>query len=135
MLDATEVRDAFPKPQSQAFTLAGLKRASRWLSDFAASVTSQNGEDGIVAKALSLLPDLNHWCVEFGAWDGVHRSNTANLIRNHDYSAVLIEGDPAKYRELASNYADNPRVIARNQFVGFTSDNNLDRELRDRLGR
>ena len=44
---------------------------------------SQNGEDGIVLEILKRLKlNLrNKWCCEFGAWDGIHGSNTFNLIK------------------------------------------------------
>ena len=76
--------------QWEFLTLAQLKRASRWLNEFAGNVTSQNGEDGLIAKALSLLPDLTLWCVEFGAWDGKHLSNTYDLVDSKGYHVVLI---------------------------------------------
>ncbi|MBX3181891.1 MAG: FkbM family methyltransferase [Polyangiaceae bacterium] len=76
------------------------------LSSFARNVHSQTGEDGVIEEALRRLAEhvpLDRWCVEFGAWDGLHLSNTLNLIRNQQYSAVLIEADPKKYRELCAN--------------------------------
>jgi len=44
---------------------------------------SQNGEDGVVLEIIKRLK-LNHrnkWCCEFGAWDGIHGSNTFNLVK------------------------------------------------------
>lgn len=55
------------------------------LDGFAADVTSQGGEDGIIREILNRLSgkiELSNWCVEFGAWDGIRYSNTLNLIRN-----------------------------------------------------
>ncbi|CAN0123266.1 unnamed protein product [Heterosigma akashiwo] len=47
---------------------------------------------------MELLADggntMNKWCVEFGAWDGKHLSNTWSLINEHGWSSVQIEGDP-----------------------------------------
>jgi hypothetical protein len=96
------------------------------LLDYAANVFSQNGEDGILARVLDLLPDTDGWCVEFGAWDGQHLSNTCNLIQERDYAGVLIEADRKKYFELSERYADNPKITALNRFVGFGCDDNLD---------
>jgi hypothetical protein len=59
--------------------LKQLQEQSRWLSRHASNVTSQCGEDGIIAKALSLIPERTFWCVEFGAWDGKLYSNTYDL--------------------------------------------------------
>lgn len=66
------------------------------------NVYSQNGEDGIISDILSRLPnsDLNRWCVEFGAWDGKHMSNTFNLVERDDYSAIYIEGNPSYFEIL-----------------------------------
>ena len=52
-----------------------------------------------MSKALEMLPNKNQWCVEFGAWDGKYLSTTL-LLREQGYSAVLIEGDQEKFKEL-----------------------------------
>lgn len=98
--------------------------------DFKADTFSPAGEDGIIAKILSLLPKNDKWCVEFGAWDGKFLSNTRNLIENNGYSAVLIEGGKEKFKDLEKNYSKNPRVITLNRFVGFGKKDNLDQILR-----
>jgi len=103
-----------------------MVKENRWLSEYAGNITSQRGEDGIVAKALEVIGDNNHWCVEFGAWDGKEYSNTYNLITNKGYSAVLIEADPGRYAKLVENFKGNSRVIPVNALVGFENDNNLD---------
>jgi hypothetical protein len=93
----------------------------------AASVTSQHGEDGILAHALDLIgSECDRWCVEFGAWDGKHLSNTYELIQKCGYSAVMIEGDARKFRDLQSTYSSNQRVICANRWVGFDSQDGLD---------
>ena len=79
----------------------------RPLESFQFNKFSQNGEDGIIQELLnriSLQTSLNRWCCEFGAWDGVHLSNTARLILEDDFKAVLIEGDPARIRDLQKNF-------------------------------
>ncbi len=96
------------------------------LLDYASNVYSQSGEDGILAKILDRLPARDRWCVEFGALDGQHLSNTCNVIERQDYSAVLIEGDKKRFDELTRRYAGNARVIAINAFVGFTPADGLD---------
>jgi hypothetical protein len=90
------------------------------LSDFKYNVYSQNGEDGIIEEIFNWLPKdkLDHWCVEFGAWDGIHLSNTCNLVRHSNYKAVLIEADKKRYKQLLSNFpSDN--VIKLNKWVNF----------------
>ncbi|WP_295399002.1 hypothetical protein, partial [uncultured Thiocystis sp.] len=89
------------------------------LHTFAQNIYSQNGEDGIIAevlKRISRSSELDHWCVEFGAWDGVYLSNTYNLIKNKGYKAVLIEGDQKKHNELCKNIPQCD-VIKLNAFV------------------
>jgi hypothetical protein len=99
-------------------------------ADRAADVHSQNGEDGIITALLDRLPETDRWCVEFGAWDGIHLSNTRHLIESRQYGAVLIEADPARCNELRRNCASFPRVQAVEGFVGFTEADGLDAILR-----
>jgi hypothetical protein len=109
--------------------LEHLKRASRWLNEFAQNITSQSGEDGLISKALSILPDLTFWCVEFGAWDGKHLSNTFDLVDRKGYKVVLIEGDEAKYKQLCGCYPHKDRAVFENAFVGWSESDSLDRIL------
>jgi len=107
-------------------TLEELKKRSRWLNRSASNVYSQAGEDGIIAKALTMLPATNRWCVEFGAWNGKYLSNTYNLVENSQYNAVLIEGDQRRYQSLCREYPFKDRAIFVGQFVGWTEHENLD---------
>ena len=105
-------------------------RTNQWLSEFAKDINSQTGEDGIIGKILEVVSDNDHWCVEFGAWDGIYLSNTFNLIANKGYSAVLIEGERKRFRQLQKNFRGNGRVKPINAFVGFEEDNGLDSLLK-----
>ena len=69
------------------------------LNNYSKKINSQFGEDGILLEVLKRLgtENLDRWCVEFGARDGISDSNTYNLIKNHNYKAVLIEGDTDYY--------------------------------------
>jgi hypothetical protein len=102
-----------------------VKRESAWLLDHRANVTSQIGQDGIVAKIFDLIGHGQKRCVEFGAWDGKYLSNTWNLIANDNWSAVLIEGDRGKFRQLIATHP-YPRVKAINRFVQWEGDDALD---------
>src|SRR5210317_1091770 len=70
--------------------------------------TSQNGEDGVIARLFQLLPFSNkRFCVDVGAWDGVHLSNTHSLLVRDEkqsagstWSGVLIEADPLRFKSL-----------------------------------
>lgn len=106
-----------------------MNNETQWLLDYSSNTYSQTGEDGVIAKILSLLPETDGWCVEFGAWDGVHLSNARRLILEERYRAILIEGDERKFQSLRSNYAGNNEVKTLNTFVGFDADNGLDRIL------
>lgn len=105
-------------------------KPNHWLNGFAANVNSQTGEDGIIEKVLESISDDNRWCVEFGAWDGRYLSNTYNLIANRGYSAVLVEGDRKKFRQLQKNFRANEKVIPIHAFVGFEEYDGLDSLLR-----
>jgi hypothetical protein len=101
------------------------------LKSFEKNVYSQNGEDGVIQEILLRISKevvLDHWCVEFGAWDGVYLSNTCRLIREDNYRAVLIEGDPARVKQLHENFAlRDVSIIC--QFVSFDGKNTIDNIL------
>ena len=78
-----------------------MNKEPQWLLDYSSDTYSQGGEDGIIAKILSLLPETDGWCVEFGAWDGIHLSNVRKLILEKRYRAVLIEGDSYRTKNKA----------------------------------
>jgi hypothetical protein len=110
---------AIEKPSPQGPPLARYYR-----NDF-----SQAGEDGIIEQILRVLPASERpWCVEFGAWDGEHLSNTARLVRL-GYCAVLIEADPARFAALEAKFADNPKVVCQPGFVRFDPPDSLDERL------
>ena len=101
-----------------------------WLLEFKRDEFSQTGEDGIIEKILEVLPHSDKWCVEFGAWDGIHLTNTRHLILSKDYSAVLIEANKKKFLDLEHNYRQQKnKVVPINCFVGFGDNDNLDRIL------
>ena len=106
--------------------LKQLQEQSRWLSQHASNVTSQCGEDGIIAKALSLLPQRTSWCVECGAWDGKRFSNTYDLITSRNYRGVLIEADPVRFTDLERTHGASGRNVLLNASVGFSSSDSLD---------
>ena len=95
------------------------------LIKYAHNNTSQNGEDGIIDRLFNvLLPPPSsststkkRYCVDVGAWDGIHLSNTYSLLvgntmsndvdedgatttTNSDWSGVLIEANAQRYQEL-----------------------------------
>jgi len=77
------------------------------LIQYSFNKTSQSGEDGIIQKLFELIPyneNTIRWCVDVGAWDGKHLSNTHSLLssKKQKWNGVLIEGDISKYQELVS---------------------------------
>lgn len=106
--------------------LKQLQEQSRVLARYASNVTSQCGEDGIIARALSLLPERTFWCVEFGAWDGKLFSNTYDLIKSQNYRGVLIESDRVRFRDLEVTHGASGRNVLLNAFVGFSKSDGLD---------
>src|ERR1700758_236619 len=93
-------------------------------NECARNAYSQFGEDGIIEEILHLLP-RDKWCVEFGAWDGRHASNTYNLIKNQGYRAVLIEADEKKYELLRKNLEPHDAILL-NRYVSFDGVDKLD---------
>lgn len=116
-----------PKPMNRSLNRTRIA-ADRgpWLSERSAKVTSQSGEDGILAAILDRIEEPSKWCVEFGAWDGIHLSNTSNLVANRGYSAVLIEGDPERFIDLTANVRGNDKVHTFRRLVGWGDADGLD---------
>ena len=68
---------------------------AQWKDDLescASSQFSQGGEDGVLLRLFEHIGVAHRYFVEFGAWDGRHLSNTANLRLNHGWSGLLMEG-------------------------------------------
>jgi len=103
----------------------------RPLAEFESSVHSQHGEDGLlgeVFRRIGAAGELSEWCCEFGAWDGLHLSNTANLILNHGWRAVLIEARPERCDLIRDNLPAD-RVHAVCAMVSTTGPGRLDELL------
>lgn len=103
------------------------------LSIFKANITSQWGEDGIIAEIFRRIGAGSKRCIEFGAWDGKHLSNIWSLWHEHGWAAVLIEADRERATELVKSMVDFPGVAVVNALVNPAGANTLDAIL-DRLG-
>ena len=96
---------------------------------------SENGEDGVLLYILKKTKIIKNtkplWCCEFGAWDGIHGSNTFNLVKNYNFNAVYIEGDKKKFLDLLETRKKFPKIIAFNKFISskVQSLNSLDKIL------
>lgn len=106
-------------PVLRIVDLDRTKPESCWLLKHAKKEYSQNGEDGILEKLWEVIGAENKWCVEFGAWDGVHLSNTCHFIRQHGWSGVLIEGNEAKFAEIKQNFPGRDDVHPVCTTIGF----------------
>ncbi len=96
------------------------------LRDYRATVTSQDGEDGILAELFRRIGTHNKWCVEFGALNGTHDSNTWTLLMNDGWSGVFIEADRTYFEKLVEVYKDVPRAHCFNEFVSYEGEHSLD---------
>lgn len=108
-----------------------MEKEPDWLLKYKNNINSQAGEDGIIKKILEIIPENDQWCVEFGAWDGIYLSNVRSLIKQQNYSAILIEGSKKKHEELTKNYSEYKNIITLNEFVGYSKIDNLDNILKD----
>jgi len=85
----------------------GLLRSGQPLPDIAdteATFFSQNGEDGVLLYLLALLGHGNRTAAEICAGDGLE-CNSANLIVNHGWFALLVDGDAENVRRGREFYA------------------------------
>ncbi len=96
------------------------------LKGYKKDVASQHGEDGIIEEIFRRIGATNKWCVELGALNGTHHSNTWNLIMREGWSGVLIEADPTYAEKLYQVYKDTPRAHCFNEFVEFQGEHSLD---------
>jgi hypothetical protein len=96
------------------------------LAQYARDVASQGGEDGLIEHIVGVISPEHHYCVEFGAWNGKVYSNSYNLIANHDWTGILIEGNANRFRELVHTYRNRPDVACLNRFVHFEGEDRLD---------
>lgn len=94
------------------------------------NVTSQWGEDGIIEEIFKRIGHANGskdvLCVEFGAWDGKHMSNTWNLWHEKAWSALLIEGNKQRCSKLKEDVKNYPKVIPYQAYVEKNGANSLD---------
>jgi hypothetical protein len=65
---------------------------------------SQNGEDGILLYLFALVGTTGKRCVELCCGDGIE-CNTANLILNHGWTGLLVDGRADRIRRGRSFYA------------------------------
>jgi hypothetical protein len=89
------------------------------------NIHSQCGEDGLIEFFIKKMKVELGYFVEFGAWDGRHLSNCANLA-DKGWSGCFIEGSPERYKDLLLTYDNNEKINPVNCFVSPDGDNSLD---------
>lgn len=99
-----------PFLEEHAGRLDKARVPSNRLLEYQSNVTSECGEDGIIAHIFDKLGSGGRYCVEVGAHDGVKFSNTRSLIHDRDWSGLLIESDPAAFAQLRELYKDSRKV-------------------------
>ncbi|CAK4734345.1 hypothetical protein AeMF1_004970 [Aphanomyces euteiches] len=111
------------------------RKQNDWLIKHAFNVTSQGGEDGVIGKVFEVIgaqdgkESRDRWCVEFGAWDGKHLSNTWKLLHEENWHGVLIEADKDRCSRMQQMYINHPHVACINAFVTFEGEQSLERIL------
>jgi hypothetical protein len=103
-------RRARPEATTAAASAEPLAAEELDLARFERNVNTQFGEDGVLEKIFEVVEPTHRFVVEFGAYDGVTNSNPRNLVVEHGWRGLQIEGDAALAQQLARNYADHPEV-------------------------
>jgi hypothetical protein len=93
------------------------------LLDYREQGYSQTGEQGIILRIMDVLGIKQGLCCEFGAWDGIHLSNTRQLMEN-GWRGLMIEADNSRYQDLLKTYPVGSSGICACALVG-TGENSL----------
>ena len=73
-------------------------------------VFSQTDEDGILLYIFSIIGTATKKSVEICAGDGIE-CNTANLIINHGWHGLLVDGNSALVKKGIAFYRNHPQTI------------------------
>lgn len=87
------------------------------LKQYKGNIYSQNSEDKKIREIFLRLNINNGFVVEFGSADGIWLSNSRALYTEGNFSALLIEPDPASYAKLLENTQDYKNVKTFNGYV------------------
>ena len=99
------------------------------LTNFKKNIYSQSGDDGILEEIINRLGNKSDKvCCEFGASDGIHLSNTYNLIKNKDFKGILIESLKFDYLKMCKNIPDK-KIIKLNLLVSDEGEHSLENIL------
>lgn len=79
------------------------------LNEIGFSVYSQNDEDGILLFIFSIIGFSRKKLIDIGSGN-IKNSNTANLIINHGWTSLLIDGDESKIEKSKKFYNSIPET-------------------------
>jgi hypothetical protein len=71
---------------------------------------SQYDEDGILLYLLALAGHGGRRCVEIGCGNGIE-SNTANLVVNHNWNGLMVDGNPSAIDQARGFFSSHPDVF------------------------
>lgn len=118
------------------YTLATFFSPMNPFAAYKHDVTSQFGEDGIIEELFKRIGVTTKLCIEFGAWDGKHLSNTWNLWHEKGWAAVLIEAREGRVEQLKQDLGTEfPKVKPFVSFVKARGPQSLDELLPALIGK
>lgn len=89
---------------------------------------SQFGAEKILEP---FIPNIeNNTCMEFGAKDGIHNSNTAHLIYNYNFKGIMLEKNERYKWAIEFNYKNYPVNI----IINSINKDNINQYVPDNLG-
>ncbi len=102
------------------------------LSEVGFKVYSQTDEDGILLYIFSIIGTVNRKSVEVCAGNGIE-CNTANLIINHGWHGLLVDGNETLIKQGQDFYRRNPNtyVYPPQFFHAWITRNNINRVISD----
>lgn len=100
------------------------------LKRFEKNIKTQSGEDGVIEEIFNRIGIKHSICVEFGAWDGIHLSNSWRLWHDNNWSALLIEGEADRTIVLKENTKTFSKVKVLNRFITISGESSLDNVLK-----
>ncbi len=93
------------------FMATTARAALPQLKDTYMRAFSQNGEDGVLLFLFSVLGTTSRVAVEICAGDGI-QCNTANLIVNHGWDGLLVDGNPSLVERGRKFYSRCPDTFS-----------------------
>jgi len=101
-------------------------RDSSYFLRFAKNITSQGGEDGILKELFDLIGTTSTpYCIDIGAWDGQHLSNTYQLVHSWHWGGLLVEANSERHEQLCALYSTRPDVTCIDCLVDIDGDSAL----------